>query len=409
VKLISVILFVLISFSQNPKLNYNNSNDYRAKAISYYKSSNLDSSIFYFKKALEYRKNNPRLIINLAQLFAMNGNSKTSFNYYEKLLELNIYSELPSELKENPRYPEFKKRFEAIFSQKTYSKPFNSIDKGNDIHESVAIDTAYNRLFLSSLLNHSIYVYEAGKKKTFFRTNVPVMSLKISSEFLYASYSYLSELKVDRPKQYGIIKLSLESGQILNDYKYINDQKDHVFGDFILTANQIYISDSRQNTIYELNKETGTYSDLGLSERLVSIQGILKFDSETFVLADYTDGLYFFTQGKNTLKKIQSKINVSLIGIDGIYQYRNYLLIIQNGIQPNRLTALKLENGIIVSSKILAIHKNDINDPTLGHLINDTFYLLANSGWPNLEKDGSIKNKDNEKTHILKIDLSCLD
>ena len=408
-KVFSFIFIAVVIFSQNPKLNYTKSNTYRFLAAKYYKASKLDSSIIYFKKALEFRKNNPRLIENIAQLYALKNQPELSIQYYQKLLDLNVFAKIPEQLNKHPKQKNLDARFKKLQEKNGIYEHKVSIERGNNIHESITFDQKNKRYFISSLTEQTIFKYEKGKKTIFLTGTSPFMSLKINEGFLYASYSYLKELQQNNlKKSYGIKKININTGKVIRDFNFNLDEADHVFGDFIFDGQFVYISDSRQNTIYSLNLKTGIFKDFGLSKQLVSLQGIIKKNKNTFIIADYTDGLYSFDSEKKVLKKIQSDNHLVLVGIDGIYNYKNYILIVQNGIRPNRFSALKIRDKKIIESKILVQDQTYLNDPTLGHLIADKFYLLSNSGWPNLSRNGSITGHDSSKTHILEVDLSWL-
>ncbi|NQV86034.1 MAG: hypothetical protein HQ492_03055, partial [Woeseiaceae bacterium] len=59
------------------------------------------------------------------------------------------------------------------------------------------------------------------------------------------------------------------------------------------------------------------------------------------------------------------------------------LIVIQNGVRPNRVSALKLsEFGLaIASSRLLAANLEQFDEPTLGVVRGDDFYFVANSHW----------------------------
>ena len=88
----------------------------------------------------------------------------------------------------------------------------------------------------------------------------------------------------------------------------------------------------------------------------------------------------------------QSAEPVSLFGIDGLYRYGDELIAIQNGIRPNRVIALALgSDGIsIAASRILARELPEFDEPTLGTVVGDQFYFVANSHWNRFDRDGNL-------------------
>ena len=93
-------------------------------------------------------------------------------------------------------------------------------------------------------------------------------------------------------------------------------------------------------------------------------------------------------------------------GIDGLYLYKNSLIITQNGFNPNRVAQLYFKNNSISSYRVLEANHSLINDPTLGMIINDEFIFIANSGWNDLAKNNQLKPEAKlRETSILKLSL----
>ena len=84
--------------------------------------------------------------------------------------------------------------------------------------------------------------------------------------------------------------------------------------------------------------------------------------------------------------------SVSDYGIDGLYRHGGRLIAIQNGIQPHRVTAFSLsEDGTeIISARILAMNLPEFDEPTLGTVVGDDFYFVANSHWNRFDANNSL-------------------
>ena len=79
-------------------------------------------------------------------------------------------------------------------------------------------------------------------------------------------------------------------------------------------------------------------------------------------------------------------------GTDGLYRHGHWLLAIQNGIRPNRVVALQLDNsGLAVTRyEVLAAALPDFDDPNLGVVVGDRFHFIANSHWPKFDREGRL-------------------
>jgi hypothetical protein len=82
----------------------------------------------------------------------------------------------------------------------------------------------------------------------------------------------------------------------------------------------------------------------------------------------------------------------TLLGIDGLYRYGNSLIAIQNGVRPQRVLRLGL-NGSgekIETIEILESSLPIFDDPTLGVIVGDALYFIANSHWPQFNAEGNL-------------------
>jgi hypothetical protein len=85
------------------------------------------------------------------------------------------------------------------------------------------------------------------------------------------------------------------------------------------------------------------------------------------------------------------------------------LITVQNGINPNRIIRLFLNNSRdkILSYKILAANIPPMEDPTLGVIEGDSFYFIANSQWNKTDNNGTAQPYEKWDTPtILKVDLN---
>ena len=93
------------------------------------------------------------------------------------------------------------------------------------------------------------------------------------------------------------------------------------------------------------------------------------------------------------LSKVNVPYDLSLKGTDGILFYKNSLITIQNGVQPNRVVRHFLDasgNSFTRYEYIDNAHPA-FGEPTIGSLNNNTLFYVANSQWSAYE-DGRIKD-----------------
>jgi hypothetical protein len=84
--------------------------------------------------------------------------------------------------------------------------------------------------------------------------------------------------------------------------------------------------------------------------------------------------------------------DVLALGIDGLYAVGRELVGIQNGIGPYRVVRLRLDapGDRIVSVEVLERARPDYAEPTLGVVVGDELFYVANSQWERFRADGGI-------------------
>jgi len=131
-------------------------------------------------------------------------------------------------------------------------------------------------------------------------------------------------------------------------------------------------------------------------------------DDKYLFIEAYTDGVYRIELSRKRISRIKHPDSVTLYGIDGFYFYDDSFIAIQNGIRPNRVMRYYLNSDWteVVRSEILEIGNPEFSDPTLGVIVGDDFYYIANSQWPAFRDDGTHLPMDQlREPVIMKISL----
>jgi len=108
------------------------------------------------------------------------------------------------------------------------------------------------------------------------------------------------------------------------------------------------------------------------------------------------------------ISPIAAVTDTALLGIDGLYRYKNSLLAIQNGTNPARVVRLILDKAgrRIVSWETLEANNDKFDEPTLGVLVKNNLYYVANSQWGSVNQRGELAPDDKlREPVILKVRL----
>jgi hypothetical protein len=196
----------------------------------------------------------------------------------------------------------------------------------------------------------------------------------------------------------GVLAFDLATGALRARHLLPADERPHVLGDVLVSGTgDVYASDSRAPIVYRVRPRRAGADSAALepwlsSPLLLSAQGMaFDRDERTLYLADYSRGILRADLATGTLRPVPSE-GLSVLGIDGLYRAGADLIGVQNGVAPARVVRLRLSpaGDRIVATEVLERARPDYAEPTLGAVVGDSFYYVANSQWEQFKDDGSV-------------------
>jgi WD40 repeat protein len=295
------------------------------------------------------------------------------------------------------------------------------IVKDRSLHlESVAAGESKNIFYLGSIHKRKIIrVNEKGVIKDFTVSAqdglCSVFGIKVdrASNVLWACSSPMAEMEnFDSAATSGVYKYDIKSGKLLARFTP-DEKKEYVFGDLTLAPDgKVFISDSKNNIIFTVNESTGKLDNYFNSKEFWNLQGLTFTDDGKYLfIADYIKGLFRLDTKDKTLIQLTQQFDISTKSIDGLTYYNNSLIGIQNSVYPMRVTQYILNPGKdqLFSYKIIDSAHPAFNEPTIGCLVKDTFYYVANSLWSGYSEKHELKPADQlQDVVILKASLKSL-
>jgi len=124
-------------------------------------------------------------------------------------------------------------------------------------------------------------------------------------------------------------------------------------------------------------------------------------------VAEYGTGIWSVDLATGEKTPVESPPDVPLQGVDGLVVHGGELLVTQNGIRPIRVARLKLDASAskVVRAEILEKNSPLLDEPTLGVLVGDDFYYIANPQWGSFEKGKTVPPEKLSEPTILKVTL----
>jgi hypothetical protein len=192
-----------------------------------------------------------------------------------------------------------------------------------------------------------------------------------------------------------LFQFDIKTGRLVGSFSPIDTVHNQMFGDLVLDSKGTpYVSDSRNNIIYTYDADRRELLPYFSSKEFWSIQGLCFSDDDNVLyIADYIKGIFMLEVKTMKLSKVIVPYDLSLKGTDGILFYKNSLITIQNGVQPNRVVRhflSKAGNSFIGYEYIDNAHPA-FGEPTIGCISQNTLFYVANSQWSAYE-NGKIKD-----------------
>jgi len=182
-----------------------------------------------------------------------------------------------------------------------------------------------------------------------------------------------------------LYEFDLETLQLIHRYPVPVDGRSHLLGSMALSPNgDIFIADRALPIIYTKPANEKKLKALMASRDMVSMRGIaIQPDGRLMYVADREMGIMVISieAGRAGMLVVPPTLNIG--GIDGLYLLDNRLIVIQNGIKPQRVMRLQLDaTGTKVTDvRPLAVSQPEFDFPSFGVIQGGELYYFANSQW----------------------------
>lgn len=287
------------------------------------------------------------------------------------------------------------------------------------LFESIAYDEKRKQFLVGSAREGKIYLATAaGKLSEFIQpddTNsllsVYDLGIDTKNDLLYVASTGAVQFKGFKQEDFGkaaVLKFQLSTGKFLNKYP-IKEEGSHILSSLTVSkGGQVFAADGVRNEIYKL--DTAGLELLLRNPNLTSIRGMtVSDDGKTLYFADYALGLFGIDLTKSLGFDVRySTENMVLGGIDGLYYYDGHLVVIENGMVPQRIMRLKLtaDGRAIEGGMPLDVANAAFKLPTFGTVVDNNLYFIANSQKGLYDKYGVLKDKSQlQPIEIFKSDL----
>ena len=387
----------------SPSLRADDYGDARSDLVAAYQQADFAAMRIAARKALAARPGYPGALFNLALAQALDDDPIASLQTLQDLLSIGIdfgvadLDEFAS-LRELLEWADYADAIKRLHEPLGYAEVAGTIEAADFIPEGIAID-AEGRLSLGSIRRGELVRLEDPPNllSTPENGHWSVFGMRFDAEggLWFASAAVPQFLGADASQgRSGLFRYDVKTGGISHRALLPASDYARVLGDLVIAPNGlIYTSDSLTGVLYRFDPASGEFTVLTDAGVFGSPQGLVLDGSGRFLyVADYTGGLYRLTLATAEIVKVAIQANVTDYGIDGLYRHGDELIAIQNGIQPNRVVALRLDDdGLsITAARTIAANLEEFDEPTLGVVAGGDFYFVANSHWNRFDAENRL-------------------
>jgi len=371
-----------------------------------YQEKNYPSFLENMKRANELRPNHPRLMYSLAVAYALNGDKVEALAWLNKGAKMGLVFPVEDNhdldtLKESPEFTALLKQLEQNKTPRVVSLTAFTVPEKGFIPESVAYDPVSDVFYLSSVYKRKILtVSKTGEAKVFSKDDDglwSVLGMKVDSArrvlwICTTAHQQMSNYKAEDKGRSALIKYDLRTGKLIEKFEPADKSKPHFFGDLAINSEgDVFATDSITPAVYVVRHDKHELETLVEGDPFISPQGLdFTNNQKQLFVADYSKGILLVDL---TSKKITSLTSdFAILGIDGLYFYKGSLIGVQNGVEPQRLVRLYVNKEMtrIDRFEIVEVNNPMFDEPTLGVLVKDNFYFVANSQWGKVDDSGKL-------------------
>jgi hypothetical protein len=385
---------------------------YRQQAAAAYKAKDYGLAIDNLRKALELIPDHPTLFYNIAAISALQGNREAAIASLSKIaaMGLALHPERDADfasIKDSDGFKAILRKFESNRAPILRSTTAFTIHEKDLIPEGLAYDPIAENFFASSVHKRKILAIDKkGKVRTFADEQSglwSVLGMKVDEKrrLLWATttaFPQMVNFNKEEENSSAVLKFDLKTGKLIKRYPLPNKPKPHALGDLTLASNgDVFTTDSLTPAVYVIHPEKDQIELFLENDGFVSPQGLaFSGDERHLFMADYSTGLFDIDVRTGKVSHLPPLEGATLLGIDGLYFYKGSLIGVQNGVTPWRVVRLFLDNDFKHVERLQVVEANNpvFDEPTLGVLVNDNFYFIANSQWGLIDEKGQLGPAD---------------
>ncbi|HET7871379.1 MAG TPA: SMP-30/gluconolactonase/LRE family protein [Terriglobales bacterium] len=353
-----------------------------------------------FKRQLENGGDMAAIRFNMAIDYAKIGNQQKALATLEQALAETPWLDPAAEPDFKPlavceRFRTLVERVEHKYPPRSAARVVFTIPQKDLIPEGLAVDPSDGNFYLSSIFHRKIVkISRKGEVRDFVSEGqdglLGVLGMKVDpadrSVWAASERSGASALfHFDRNGHTVEKHVPQEPGK-------------HLFNDLVITpSHDVFVTDSEDSSVYKLPHGSDKLVRIDLGGDNYPNGIALSSDGARLYVA-HAFGIAVMDLKTGKLTELAAPRGISIAQADGLYYWQGSLIAIQNGLGPNRIVQLRLDNAgkVVVAGRLLEFRSTTLELPTTGAIYQGKFYYIVNSQIDH-EEDGKLKDADQLK------------
>jgi len=287
------------------------------------------------------------------------------------------------------------------------------------VPEGVAYDPLTKAFFVSSQYQRKIVRIDAAGAVTTFADRsqglwtVLGMAVDPTRRVLWAVSTAEPQMAEAAPadeNRTGVFGFDLKTGTLAHRFVFDAVKPPHRFDDLAVTrTGRVFISDGGSGAIYTVASGDPALRVFVPPGTIQGPNGIAPSPDGHFIfVSDYAGFIFRIDTSTAEAIRLDAPPDVALYGIDGLAWTRGALIGVQNGVEPARVVRLAVDPEMrrVTDVTIIDMGHPSVAEPTLGVVVGDTYYYVANSHGALLRKpDSVLADQPLTDPVILKLDL----
>ena len=299
------------------------------------------------------------------------------------------------------------------------SRPAFTLEERGLLAEGIAYDPERHAFYVASVRQRKILRVEPDGRATVFADSTgglwAPMGMRVDPvrRRLWVATAAVPQMigyaAADSTRS-AVLAFDLRSGSRVARYDVGRDELAHVIGDLTIAGDgRVYATDSRAPVLFRVPLSGDTLERFLESPLLLSAQGLAAVPrGRTLYLSDYARGILKVDLATRRAQLVPSADSVLALGVDALTWTRHGLVGVQNGVTPHRVVRLALDRrgDRVMRSEVLERAHPAYDEPTLGVLVDDDWYYVADGQWERFGDDGTVTDSSAlRSTVVLRLPL----